>query len=127
MPTLLHLRCTGTSRFHLLSSAKAQYGLWMGSTLPVADDPPVPIPASLQGSANALGRVIAQLQKDKVPVSEMPFARPFRLDESGWVADRWCELLPLGTEEKLRLLALQEPVWRLECVHKFMSDRGLTP
>ena len=127
MPALLHLRCTGTSRFHLLSSAKAKYGLWMGSTLPLADDPTVPIPASLQGSANALGKVIAQLQKDRVPVSEMPFSPPFRLDESGWVADRWCELLPLGTEEKLRLLALQDPVWRLECVHKFMSDRGLTP
>ncbi|PLC55335.1 peptidase S16 [Pollutimonas nitritireducens] len=125
MPALLHLRCTGTSRFHLLSSAKAKYGLWMGTILPVADDPLVPIPASLQRSADALGKIIAQLQKDGVPVSEMPIAPPFRLDESAWVADRWCELLPLGTEEKLRLLALQDPVWRLECVHKYMTDRGL--
>src|SRR5690606_37252391 len=71
MPALLHLRCVGTSRFHLLSSAKAKYGLWMGNTLPLADDPLVPVPASLQRSADALGKLIAQLQKDRVPVAEM--------------------------------------------------------
>lgn len=125
MPALLHVRCTGGTRFRLVSSARGQYGLWMGNTLPMDDDPRVPVPQTLQASANALGKLIAKLQKDGVPAPEMPFAPPFRLDESGWVADRWCELLPLPTEEKLRLLALEDPVWRLECVHQFMSDRGL--
>jgi uncharacterized protein len=26
----------------------------------------------------------------------LPFAEPFRLDDAGWVANRWCELLPIG-------------------------------
>ncbi|SHI14027.1 LON peptidase substrate-binding domain-containing protein [Pollutimonas bauzanensis] len=125
MPALLHLRCTGTTRFHLASSEQGRYGLWVGDALPIDDDPLAPIPRQLQASANALGGAIAKLQRDGMPAAEMPFAPPFRLDESGWVADRWCELLPLPMEEKLRLLALRDPVARLEYVQAFMQERGL--
>lgn len=125
MPALLHIRCTGTHRFTLAGRELGKYGLWQGEAQPLPDDELVPIPQKLQACANALGKLVASLQKDKVPEAEMPIARPFRLDESGWVADRWCELLPMPLERKLELLALQDPVARLEAVHRMLADRDL--
>lgn len=116
MPALLQLRCIGTQRFRLLSSQLAKYGLWMGETEPIDDDPPLPVPAPLQPCADALGRLVAQWQQEGVPADQMPVAPPYRLDECAWVADRWCELLPLPAAEKVRLLALTDPRVRLEAV-----------
>ncbi len=125
MPALLHIRCTGTHRFLLAGRELGKYGLWQGETTPLKDDELIPIPPKLQACANALGKLVASLQKDKVPEVEMPISRPFRLDESGWVADRWCELLPMPMERKLELLALQDPVARLESVHQMLAERDL--
>jgi Lon protease-like protein len=125
MPALIHIRCTGTSRFMLAGRELGKYGLWQGEAKPLLDDAAVPIPQKLQACANALGKLVARLQKEKVPEAEMPISRPFRLDESGWVADRWCELLPMPLERKLELLALQDPVGRLEVVHRMLADRDV--
>ncbi|RTZ44648.1 peptidase S16 [Candidimonas sp. SYP-B2681] len=125
MPALLHVRCTGTSRFHLASAEQGKYGLWSGVAVPIDDDPEVPIPPKLQSPANALGALIASLQKDGVPADQMPLAAPFRLDESAWVANRWSELLPLPVEEKLRLLMLQDPILRLQAIRQLLDDRDL--
>lgn len=126
MPALLQVRCIGGSRFRLLSSEVAKYGLWMGQVEPIADDPPTPVPASMQPSADALGRLVAQWQQEGVPADKMPIAPPFRLDDSGWVADRWCELLPLPPDDKTRLLGLTDPVARLAAVQDFLRGQGLT-
>lgn len=125
MPALMTLTCMGTSRFQLLSTEQAKYGLWMGEIELIPPDPVIEVPASLQASANALGKLIAQMQHDHVPTSEMPIAPPFRLDECGWVADRWCELLPFAPADKSSLLSLDDPLLRLSTVQKILSDRGL--
>ena len=100
MPALLALRCVGAGRFRLHASQLAKYGLWMGEAEAIADDPPAEVPADLQDCADALGRLIAGWQREGVPAEHMPLAPPFRLDDCGWVADRWCELLPLPAAEQ---------------------------
>jgi Lon protease-like protein len=55
----------------------------------------------------------------------MSLAPPYRLDEAGWVANRWCELLRLDMEEKQRLLLQENPVLRLELVQDVLSENGL--
>ncbi|MFD4836961.1 LON peptidase substrate-binding domain-containing protein [Achromobacter sp. NPDC058515] len=125
MPALLEIRCTGTGRFRLLSSVVAKYGLWMGEAEPIADDPPAPVPPAMQGSADALGRLVAQWQQEGVPPDRMPLAPPFRLDDSGWVANRWCELLPLPPDDKATLLAMTDPVARLASIQDVLRGQGL--
>src|SRR5690242_13602172 len=66
MPALLEIRCRGAGRFRLRSSEVAKYGLWMGEAEPIPDDPPTPVPATMQASADALGRLVAQWQRDGV-------------------------------------------------------------
>lgn len=125
MPGLMHLRCTGTTRFALTSSEVGQFGLWRGTITELPADPSVPIPAKLQGAATYLGKLIANLQKDRVPEDQIPFGRPYLLGESGWVANRWAELLPLPVEQKQRLLAMEDPVERLAEVHAYLARGGL--
>ena len=127
MPTLLEVRCVGTHRFRLVSSQLAKYGLWTGHIELVPDDPPVPIPASLQPSANALGRLVAGLQRQGGDAASKPIVPPYRLDECGWVADRWCELLSLSQAEKARLLGLADPLARLSAIHAALDGQGWLP
>ncbi len=125
MPTLLHVRCVGGSRFRVVSSRQQQYGLWVGQVEPFDNDAAMPVPPDLQGSADALGRLIAQMQQQGIPSAMMPIGRPYKLDECAWVADRWCELLPLPAGQKQALLALRDPLQRLRIVHKLLGAQGL--
>ncbi|MDX3904462.1 MAG: LON peptidase substrate-binding domain-containing protein [Pigmentiphaga sp.] len=125
MPGLLQLRCVGGTRFRLVSSEQRKYGLWVGQVEPQADDPPVPIPDFLQPSANTLGQLIAELQQNSVPETDMAIAAPFRLDECGWVAYRWAELLPLLPPQQRHLLADGNPQSRLTQVQDILKRRKL--
>lgn len=115
-PALLELSCTGTTRFRLAAARQGRYGLWVGEAELLPEAPAVPVPRTLRPSADALGRLIAGMQRDGVPAQAMPLAPPFRLDDSGWVADRWAELLPLPPADKARLLAMDDPLARLRIV-----------
>ncbi|WP_144634108.1 LON peptidase substrate-binding domain-containing protein [Bordetella genomosp. 13] len=125
MPALLEVACAGTTRFRLVSAKRAQYGLWLGQAEPLPQPPEAEVPHDLQPSADALGQLIAGMQRDGVPAASMPLAPPFRLDECGWVADRWAELLQLRPAEKARLLGLDDPVARLRAIQDALQ--GLSP
>ncbi len=70
MPALLQLRCVGTSRFRLVSSQLAKYGLWMGEIEPIPDDPPLPVPAAaatLRRRAGEVGGAMAAGRRARRP------------------------------------------------------------
>jgi Lon protease-like protein len=125
MPGLLQIVCTGTKRFRIVSSEQLKNGLWTAEVSGLAPDHVVAIPAELQNTADTLGRLIASLQNDRLPVGQMPVTPPYRLDECGWVANRWCELLPISPAQKQRLLELDNPMLRLELVQDLLSEQGL--
>ena len=109
---LLRVRCVGGKRFTLGAMEAGPYGVWYSEVDYLSDDLPTPLPPQLQPLANRLGRGIAQAQTDG-RLGELPLQAPYRLDECGWVANRWAELLPLSAEEKMALLALPDPQARL--------------
>ncbi|NGZ83568.1 LON peptidase substrate-binding domain-containing protein [Duganella aceris] len=125
LPGLLQISCIGTTRFQVRSAEQLKHGLWMAEVEEVAEDMVVPIPTEQQDVANALGALIRSLQKKQISTANMPLAPPYRLDEAGWVANRWCELLRLDLEEKQRLLLQENPVLRLELIQDVLSDNGL--
>ena len=77
----------------------------------------------LSAGGYALDRVLASLHD--VPQSRWPVQPPFRLDDCGWVANRWCELLPLPNGQKQNMLMLDNPVIRLELLHDVLDEHGL--
>ena len=119
-PGILRVRCTAGERFHLQGTAtQRDNGLWVASVQAIAPDPlRQPGPAMLQ-MVSALGEAIRKLQaQDRVP-----FAPPYKLDDAGWVANRWCELLPVSMAAKQKLMALEDPVIRLSLVDGFLRDK----
>jgi Lon protease-like protein len=122
---LLQIKCIGTQRFRILHSEQLQHGLWMGQVEMLASDKIIAIPQEQQNVADALGALIRTLQEQKIPVDQMPMQPPYRLDESGWVANRWCELLSLTSMQKQLLLSQDNPVLRLELVQDELSEHGL--
>lgn len=125
LPGLLQVSCIGTTRFQVRSAEQLKHGLWMAEVEEVAEDMVVPVPSEQQDVANALGALIRSLQKKQISTANMSLAPPYRLDEAGWVANRWCELLRLDLEEKQRLLLQENPVLRLELVQDVLSENGL--
>ncbi len=122
-PGLLQIICRGGARFRVLSSERRPNGLWMASTELVESDRAIPIPSELQGAADALDKVLASLHD--VPENRWPVMPPFRVDDCGWVANRWCELLPLPPSQKHSMLMLDNPVIRLELMHDILDEHGL--
>ena len=125
MPALMQIQCIGQSRFRLISSERQRNGLWTGEVELLVPDQVVSIPDELDDTATALGRLLRTLQEQPVPEDEMPFQAPFRLDEAGWVANRWAELLPLATQDKLRLLEQDNPLLRLELIQDALHEHGV--
>lgn len=124
-PGLMMIRCEGAQRFEISSRQKLKHGLWIADVTRLDDDQSVKIPEDLQGTADALGKVIKSLQERNIPEGQMPLATPYRLDDCGWVANRWCELLPIPLELKQRLMELDNPLVRLELVSDILERTGI--
>ena len=119
------IRCRGTQRFEISSREKLRHGLWVANVTRLDDDMRVTIPVDLQRTADALGKLIKSLQKRNVPDYQMPLLAPFQFDDCGWVANRWCELLPIPLELKQRLMELDNPLLRLELVSDILDRTGI--
>ncbi|MCP5271855.1 MAG: LON peptidase substrate-binding domain-containing protein [Burkholderiaceae bacterium] len=117
---ILRVRCHGGSRFTLDGDPVQQAGgLWTAPVQPVEDDPAeVPDPAML-GTVQALAQAIANLRTQ----GQLPFLEPYRLDDAGWVANRWCEILPIPLAAKQKLMALESPGLRLKIVDEYLRGK----
>ena len=121
------VRCKGTQRFRMVSKRRLTHGLWVADVQCIADDAQTPIPQDLEYVAHALASVIHHLQNREQPVSVSPMHPPYYLEDCAWVANRWCELLPLAHAEKQSLMQLENPLLRLELVGDFLTTNGIEP
>ena len=119
-PALLQVVCKGSSRFVLDSYELGPYGVWYGTTSMVPHDEALAIPATLQPMANYLGQWIARNQKQGAQHA-LPIFAPYRLDECGWVANRWAEMLPIAREAKQQMLAERDPLERLRMASQYVD------
>ena len=124
-PGLMVIRCVGAQRFDISSCKKLKHGLWIADVTRLDNDQAVRVPEDLLGAASALAKLIQTLQERAVPTGQMPLQPPYQLDDCGWVANRWCELLPMPLDLKQRLMALDNPLIRLELVSDILERTGI--
>ena len=118
---MLVVRCRGSRRFRILATRQHSDGLWSASvTLLPADEALAPAPA-LVGAVRALATAISKLSGQTSP----RIARPYLFDDAGWVANRWCEMLPIPQTAKQRLMELPDPMVRLQLVNDFLRQQGV--
>lgn len=123
-PGLLTLQVRGAERFHIRQQSRLAHGLWIADVEQIDADLPVAIPASLRAIALALAQVLTRLHdQGRAPGQSAP--TPEQLDDCGWVANRWCELLPAPLTLKQQLMALQNPLQRLELVGDVLDRTGI--
>jgi len=117
---ILHLRCSGGPRFRLRGAAVQRgNGLWVGPAERMAPDPAHVPGVALMPTVKALAEAIRKLAQH----NRVPFTPPYRLDDAGWVANRWCELLPVPLAAKQKLMELEDPVLRLSVVDGYLRDK----
>ena len=124
---LMVVQCLGTQRLRIGRREKLKHGLWVADVELLAPDASVDVPPDLQVTVNGLERIIQSLQSQGIDGAQMPLGSPYRLDDCGWVANRWCELLQLPLELKQRLMALDNPLVRLELVRDILDNVGIAP
>ncbi len=122
-PGLLQIRCTGGQRFQLERSECLAHGLWVGEGQLLPDDAPVTVPDDLQSVGRQLQLLLSQFEQ-AVAAEDLPLQPPYHWNDCGWLANRWCELLPLPQSQKQRLLALDNPLLRLELAADLLERAG---
>jgi Lon protease-like protein len=103
---LLGITCIGLERVRILRRWQQADGLHLAEvqSLPIAA--PCGLPAELAHLADLLREVLPRLGAGYAYVDA-------HFEDAGWVADRWAEILPLQSQDKLTLLEVDDPLARL--------------
>lgn len=125
-PGLMLIRCRGLQRFEITRRQQLPHGLWVADVTLAAPEAVVPVPDDLVSARDALQRLLQTLQtQDAAALADLPLQPPYQWNDSGWVANRWAELLPAPAELKQRLMSLDNPLLRLELVSDLLERLGL--
>ncbi|WKB51996.1 LON peptidase substrate-binding domain-containing protein [Eleftheria terrae] len=122
-PGILHVRCRGGRRFRALDSWQGEDGLWTAEVELIDHDAAALPTRELLSTATALAQLI-QTMKQKEQ-GALPFLEPYRFDDAGWIANRWCEILPIPLAARQKLMELDDPLVRLQLVHQFLRQKRI--
>ncbi|UCH18751.1 MAG: LON peptidase substrate-binding domain-containing protein [Burkholderiales bacterium] len=118
---ILHVRCRGRQRFSLSDPRQDPDGLWLAQIELLPDDDVVLPEQAYAGTVRGLASAISTLKAQGAE----PFLEPHLFDQAGWVANRWCEILPISLAAKQKLMELPDPKLRLQLVDEFLRSKGV--
>jgi uncharacterized protein len=116
---ILQVRCRGTRRFTRGATSQRADGLWLTQPTLIEDDEAQLPEQQYLGTVRGLANAIATLKTQGAE----PFLEPHQFDQAGWVANRWCEILPISLAAKQKLMELPDPQVRLQLVDEFLRSK----
>ena len=131
MPDLgvMMLRTQGTERFRILGTRVLADQRLEAHVELLAADRDTSISDMHVACATALKAIMEDVEmRGKAEQGEefaSPFSRPARLDSAGWVANRWCEILPIPLKARQKLLELDDAGIRLSIVHQYLQQHKI--
>jgi Lon protease-like protein len=125
-PSLFMIQCHGEQRFRVKSRQTQKNGLILAEVEFLKEDLPTEVPEELKPTSEVLGKVIQSFKEQGAALGkELPFHKPYRFHECGWVANRWCELLQLSPGQKQFFLEQENPRLRLDLVNELLEEMGV--
>ncbi len=124
-PGLRIIRSFGLQRFRIERTERLKHGLWIADVAYLPEDKAFSIPAELATCSSLLQTVLASMPTASLSDFLDASPTPEQLQDCSWVANRWCQLLPIPTELKQRLLELDSALIRLELVNDLLDKLGL--
>jgi uncharacterized protein len=125
-PGLRVIRCLGQQRFRTSRIERLKHGLWIADVSYLPADSVVKVPQELDACRVLFESVLAQMSSDVRADLFRGHAGEEQLSDCSWLANRWCQLLPLPPQMKQRLLELDSPLIRLELVSDLLDKMGLS-
>ncbi|SNS20741.1 hypothetical protein SAMN06265795_101520 [Noviherbaspirillum humi] len=131
MPSLglMMLQTRGGLRFRILETRVLTDQRLEARIAMLMPEAPAPVTDDLHGCAISLETVIANIeavgQAEQGSDFDSPFTRPLHFDDAGWVANRWCEILPIPLAARQKLLELDDPLDRLAIVQKYLKQHDI--
>ncbi len=125
---VLLLRTQGGARFRILEtrSYKDQH---LEARVEILDNVASALAKEHAACANTLELVIHDIntkgQAEHGANFENPFPETLQLHDAGWVADRWCEILPIPLKAKQKLLELDDPQIRLTIIDQYLQQHRI--
>lgn len=125
---ILTLRIEGGRRFRIIELRTT--GQLLEARVEVLAAPPrTATPRQYADCAAALHLVIDDIDhKGRAAEGDAyvsPFARPLQLADSGWVANRWSEILPIPLKARQKLLELDDAENRLTIIDQYLRQHGI--
>ena len=126
---LLLLHTAGGQRFRILQTRELPDHRLEARVTLIAADKPVHVSAIHVRCAKALKLVIdditAKGHAERGMEFVSPFATPLQFDDAGWVANRWCEILPIPLKARQKLLELDDAQARLAVVDQYLQQHNI--
>jgi len=129
-PGVIMLRTAGGGRFRILETRiladkrlEARVQLLAADTLIPASDAHVACARALKIVIDDIDARLKQ-EQDQDGFSD-PIPRPLQLHSAGWVANRWCEILPIPLKARQKLMELDDPQTRLAIVHQYLQQHKI--
>jgi uncharacterized protein len=124
-PGLRVIRCLGQQRFRTSRIERLKHGLWIADVSYLPDDSTVTVPQELQECRRLLETVVQRMPQHVQADLFAGTPSDAQWTDCSWLANRWCQLLPIPNELKQRMLELDSPLIRLELVSDLLDKLGL--
>lgn len=126
---LMTVRVYGGERFRILRTRVCADQRLEACTEPIPADAAGPVTDVHVHCAKALKIVIddieSRMRVEQGAAFVSPFRQPLRLDSASWVANRWCEILPIPLKARQKLMELEDAETRLSLVHQYLKQHRI--
>jgi Lon protease-like protein len=126
---VLMLRTTGGQRFRIVETRICRDQRVEARVELIAPDPSIAPTEQQRACVSMLKLVIDDINEKGRVDQEAEFSSPFPaemwLDDAGWVANRWSEILPIPLKARQKLLELDDPQSRLAIIHQYLRQHEI--
>lgn len=126
---VLMLRTQGGQRFRILETRTFKDQHLEGRIELIAPDASTMLTPQYAACAATLNMVIQDIRtKGRAEAGDDfddPFPERLQLDDAGWVANRWSEILPIPLKARQKLLELTDARSRLEIIHQYLLQHRI--